>query len=177
MTRLTLKEKSLTIATIMLIVLIILIGLSSCGPAHYLKKAERAIEKAKELGADVKKDTIIFHFKSPEIKFETTIRPEWINGSPISLSKDTLIAMDKKTGATIKAKIQQSHNCPDSCNTIQTVYLSADVPPQDQRAEVPCDQFSTGYTKWDLIILALAMIPGGWLLMTFVIVPLVRRVK
>jgi hypothetical protein len=149
--------------------------LASCGPTYYLKKAERAIEQAKKRGAGIKHDTITFHFKSPEIKFNTTLKPAWVNGAPIPLARDTLIVKDKKTGATIKAKINQATNCPDSCNRIQTIFLQADCPPQDLTAEVPCDTVQVGYTLWDIVILWIAMIPGGWLIMTFVIVPLVKR--
>lgn len=38
--------------------LILLFLLSSCGPTFYLKKAERALKKAEQLGANVTSDTI-----------------------------------------------------------------------------------------------------------------------
>lgn len=173
MTRLTRKDSSLLLAIFILI--IILIGMAGCGPAYHLRRAEHHIDKAIEKGAEIKKDTITFHFKSPEIKFRTTITPSWLDGAPIPLWRDTLTAKDKKTGATVKAKIALKKGCPEDC--IDTVYLEMNVPPQNQTVDVPCDTVQAGYTRWDMIVLALAMIPGGWLIMTFVVVPLVRKVR
>lgn len=177
MTRKEYQQVAGEIAIILLTLMLIAIGMSSCGPAWHLQRSEHHLQRAIDKGAKVKKDTVTFHFKSPEIKFNTTLEPIWIDGAPIPLWKDTLLTEDKKTGAKIKAKITQDTNCPDSCNQIKTVYLAAEVPPQDQSVDVPCETVKAGYTKWDLIIFGLAMIPGGWLIMTFLIVPLVRRLR
>lgn len=50
--------------------------LCGCGPAHYLKKAERAIKKAEQLGAVVKHDTVFIDrtIIIPEHKTDTLIR-------------------------------------------------------------------------------------------------------
>lgn len=171
------SQKSLMMGIIFILIVLAAMFLSSCGPAYHLKRAEHHIDKAIAKGAEIKKDTIRFHFKSPEIKFETTFSPQWVDGAPIVLWKDTLTATDKKTGATLKAKITQDTNCPDSCNQIQMVYLKSEVPPQDQSVDVPCETAIAGYTLWEFIIFGLAMIPGGWLIMTFLVVPLVKKIS
>ena len=174
------KEKSLGMALIMLIFLIVIISLSGCrGPVKHLQLSDWHKQQAIKKGAKVKMDTITFHFKSPEIKFSTTIRPTWMaNGSfARSLAVDTLIANDPKTGSNVKLKINQNTNCPDSCNQITTVYVESETPPQNQSVDVPCETVQAGYTVWDAVIFGLFMIPGGWLIMTFLIVPLVRFIQ
>ncbi len=155
----TRREKSLFITLAFLVLLVFIMSLSGCGPAYHLKRAEHHIDKAIKKGADIKKDTIIFYFKSPEIKFQTTFKPQWLDGAPVPLWRDTLTTKDPKTGATVKAKIDLKKDCPDDC--IKTVYLAADVPPQDQKAEVPCDTLEAGYTLWEIIILGIACLAVG----------------
>lgn len=154
----TKKDTTLLVAIILLI--IILIGMSGCSASWHLRRAEHHIDKAIERGAEIKKDTILFHFKSPEIKFSTTITPAWLDGAPVPLWRDTLIAKDKKTGTIVKAKIDLKEGCPEDC--IDTVYLEANVPPQDHTAEVPCKTITNkGYTLWEIIILGIAALAVG----------------
>lgn len=153
--------------------IIILAFAAGCRSAQkHLELSEWHKDKAIERGATVKKDTIQFHLKSPEIKFNTTIKPNW---QKLSLSKDTLKHTDKKTGAIVKAKIDLRDECPEDC--IETVYLEAECPPQDLTVDVPCETVQAGYSLWDIIILVIFMIPGGWLIMNFIVIPLVRKIN
>src|SRR5687768_16945013 len=122
MTHLIRKETSLSIATALFIAVLIVIALSSCrGPVKHLQLSGWHKQQAIKKGAHVKMDTITFHFKSPEIKFKTTIKPVWLDDAPVPLWRDTLISKDKKTGATVKAKIDLKPGCPEDC--IEKVYL------------------------------------------------------
>ena len=139
------KEKSLGMALIMLVLLIVIISLSGCrGPVKHLQLSEWHKQQAIKRGAKVKIDTVSFHFKSPEIKFSTTIRPTW---EKHSLSKDTLKYTDPKTGASVTTKIGLKDDCPDDC--ITHVYHEVDCPPQEMTVDVPCETVQAGYTKWE----------------------------
>jgi hypothetical protein len=58
------------------ILTISLLILCSCGPTHYLKKAEKALKKAEQLGAVVKQDTVYVDrtILIPEHKTDTLIQ-------------------------------------------------------------------------------------------------------
>jgi len=153
--------------------LILALIISSCrGPVKHLQLSDWHKQQAIKQGAKVKIDTVTFHFKSPEIKFSTTIRPTW---EKHSLSKDTLKYTDPKTGASVTTKIGLKEGCPEDC--IQHIYHEVDCPPQEMTVDVPCETVQAGYTVWDAVIFGLFMIPGGWLIMTFLIVPLVRFIR
>lgn len=147
MTRSQLQKLATLIIAVLLALTVFLLG--GCGPAYHLQRAKHHTQRAIDKGADIKKDTILFHFRSPEIKFSTTIRPEWLDGAPVPLWRDTLTAKDEKTGATTKAKISLKPGCPEDC--IDTLYLETIVPPQDGTAEVPCETVQAGYTVWQLV--------------------------
>lgn len=162
MTRLTRKEKSLTMAMILLIIVLIAIALSSCRSANgLLRHAERDIQKAIAKGATVTHDTTwqAFHFKSPEINFSTTLKPTWQN---LSLSKDTLRSKDEKTGSKTKVKISLAKTCPDSC--IREVYIDTEVPPQNVKENIPVATNTTikaGHGFWyDVRISLIAAVVG-----------------
>lgn len=154
MTRLTRKEKSLTMAMILFIIVLIAIALSSCGPNYHLRMA-------KKKGAELQVDTIwhAFHFKSPEINFSTTLKPTWQN---LSLSKDTLRSKDEKTGSETKVKITLAKTCPDSC--IREVYIRTEVPPQNVKENIPVATNTTikaGHGFWyDVRIALIAAVIG-----------------
>lgn len=131
--------------------IIILILLTSCGPAAYLKRAERSIAKAKEKGAVVKSDTTFHTFKVEGAKGEFNLgdiifqRKDNVHERPIL--KDTIIYKDR-----IKIKVEKEKifvECPDV------------------KEEVPVainTNISAGYTNWDLIKLALVALIVGFLL-------------
>lgn len=58
-----------------LIYITILLLFTSCGANHYLKKSERALKKAIELGAEVKNDTVYTDrtFFIPQVRIDTLI--------------------------------------------------------------------------------------------------------
>lgn len=156
----TKKEHKLFSFLIFLIMILLVLLLGGCGPAHHLQRMEYHKNQAIKKGAKLEQIMKTFHFKSPEIKFETTLKPTWLDGAPIPLWRDTLSVEDKKTGAIVKAKIDLKDDCPEDC--IETVYLAADVPPQDGKAEAPCgDKISAGHTTWEMIILAIACLAAG----------------
>jgi hypothetical protein len=70
--------------------IILLLLLSSCGPNFYLKKAERALKKAEQLGAKVTADTIY----KERLVFVDSIRVDSIFtskvGDTVYISKDRL---------------------------------------------------------------------------------------
>ena len=70
--------------------LLIIFLLSSCGPTFYLKKAERALKKAEQLGAQVQVDTIY----KEHLVFVDSIRVDSIFtskvGDTVYISKDRL---------------------------------------------------------------------------------------
>jgi len=70
--------------------LILIILLSSCGPTFYLKKAERALKKAEQLGAQVRTDTIY----KERLVFIDSVRVDSIftakQGDTVFISKDKL---------------------------------------------------------------------------------------
>jgi hypothetical protein len=69
---------------------LLIILLSSCGPTFYLKKAERALKKAEQLGAQTRTDTIY----KERLVFVDSIRVDSIFtskvGDTVYISKDRL---------------------------------------------------------------------------------------
>jgi len=131
--------------------ILILILLTSCGPAAYLKRAERSIAKAKEKGAKVKTDTTFHTFKIEGAKGQFDLgdiilqRKDNVHERPIL--KDTVIYKDR-----IRTEIKDNKifvECPD------------------EEKEVPVavtTEISAGYTVWDLIKIALFGAVVGFLL-------------
>jgi hypothetical protein len=64
--------------------------LASCGPNFYLRKAERALKKAEQLGANVSRDTIFIEkvVTVPEVKTDTVFSSS--EGDTVYISKDRL---------------------------------------------------------------------------------------
>jgi hypothetical protein len=64
--------------------------LTSCGPNFYLRKAERALKKAEQLGANVSRDTIFIEkvVTVPEVKTDTVFSST--EGDTVYISKDRL---------------------------------------------------------------------------------------
>lgn len=134
-------------------VLVVMMALSSCDASYHLQRA-----KAK--GADVKVDTTWQDVTiiSPEIKFGTVIRPDW----QIHKIEKPFVAEDEKTGARTEVTIDLKDDCSPDC--IDTVYIETTVPAREETKKVPVKtetKISAGYTRWDLIILAIAACAVG----------------
>jgi hypothetical protein len=96
------QEKSLGYALILIVIAIVLMTLSSCGVNHHLRKSKKHLERAIAKGAKIRPDTTwkTIPVITPEIKFETTLKPVNV--------KDTLIARDKESGAVTKVFIHKT---------------------------------------------------------------------
>lgn len=116
MTRLTDKKPLLTLIVFILMLFIVMM-LSSCGVNYHLRMA-------KKKGADFMVDTTwhTIPLITPEIKFETTLKPVNV--------KDTLIARDA-SGAVTKVFIHQRDTVIDS------VFIQTTCPPDTVYKKVP----------------------------------------
>lgn len=139
----------------MIRILLCSILLWSCGANYQLRKADRALERAKELGADVKKDTIwnTIKFVAPSQHFETTLtNPNW---------SDTLILKGKDSISVKILRIPATHTKPE------IVYVAADYPEREVEKKVPVGvstSISAGYSLWDIIICAIAFAVIGYII-------------
>lgn len=142
-----------TLAILWLIFFMLAFWLTSCGPSYHLQRA-----KAK--GAEVRSDTTWQDVTiiSPEIKFGTVIRPDW----QVHNIQKPFVAEDEKTGARTEVTIDLKDDCSPDC--IDTVYIETTVPAREETKKVPVKtetKISAGYTRWDLIILAIAACAVG----------------
>jgi hypothetical protein len=145
------QEKSLGYALILVVIAVVLIALSSCGANHHLRKSKKHLEKALAKGAKIKPDTTwkTIPIITPEIKFETTLKPVNV--------KDTLIARDKESGAATKVFIHKTDTlirsvfiqttCPKD-----TVFITVPVAVTNEISCPPKDN------KWKWIALALGVV-------------------
>lgn len=128
--------------------ILILLLMTSCGATHYLKKAERSLKKAEQLGATVKRDTTMVKlrvdgpsadFKLGDIVFQ---RSEFSYERPVL--KDTIIYKNK-----IKLQVKDS-----------LVYV--DCPEIEKEVPVAVNtEISSGHSTWDLVILAIVALVVG----------------
>ena len=128
--------------TIKNLLCILILVLSSCGPAWHLKEAKKHLQKAEALGASVRRDTI---FK--EIKFDIKGPNTTVDLGDIILHrkdgvehrlilKDTIIYKDK-----IRIEVRDSVQyieCPDSL-IVEKVPVIVDT------------DIKHGYTEWQYI--------------------------
>lgn len=133
--------------------LLILILLSSCSASYHLQRA-----KAK--GAEVRSDTVWndIAFTTPAMRFGTTIRPDW---QVHNISKP-FVAEDENTGARTEVEIVLRDHCPPDC--IDTVRIETGIPAREETKKVPTridTEINAGYSRWDLIILAIACLAVG----------------
>lgn len=148
---------------ILLILVLIAIGLSSCSEksraTRQLKRAERALKKAEMLGADISADTIWRTLEIPVPYVSTDTVFESIEGDTVVIQQDRL-------------KIKYVNLPKDS------VYIYGECEADTIYFDNPTTvykEISSGYTLWELVILAIAALPVGWGLFTFVVIPMVRR--
>jgi hypothetical protein len=130
------------------IFLIVTFCVTSCGPTHYLKKAERALKKAEQLGADVSADTVYVDREviTPKIEFDTVIRQVDF--------RDTITVEKEKIITRIKV------------NTVdREIFVQTECPSDTVKIRVPVTvtrEISSGYSLWELIILAIACLLIGY---------------
>jgi hypothetical protein len=128
--------------------LAIILLMSSCGPSHYLKKAERALKKAEQLGADISADTVYLDREIivPKTHFDTVLTEVNFRDT-ITVVKDRVVTKVKVN--TVEKKIFVETECPSDTVKIK-------VPVRVIR------KISAGYSLWELIILAVAALAVGF---------------
>jgi hypothetical protein len=128
--------------------LAIILILSSCGSSHYLKKAERALKKAEQLGADIKSDTVYIDKEVivPQTHFDTVLTEVNFRDT-ITVTKDRVITRVKVN--TVEKKIFVETEClPDTVKIQVPVTVTRKI--------------SAGYSLWELLILAIAALGVGF---------------
>jgi hypothetical protein len=131
--------------------ILILVLLTSCGPAWHLKQARKHELKAIAKGAEVKTDTIYITKEVivPEIKFDTVLRQVNFN--------DTIVVEKEKVITRVKV------------NTVtKEIYVETKCPADTVKIEVPVTikkeiKVKGGIKWWWLIIAAAAGLIVGWL--------------
>lgn len=161
MTRKQGQDLTLLIATLLL--LIIIVALSSCSDkaTRYAKRSKKWEEKAIAAGAKVTADTVIKEvaISIPEVKTDTVFQSQ--PGDTVRIEKERL-------------RIKYVNLPKDS------VYIYGECKADTVIKRIPVavyKKISAGHTTWDMVILGIATFFAGWLLMSFVIVPVVRLVK
>ena len=121
-----------------------------CGPTFYLKKAERALKKAEQLGAKFKADTVwkdkIVYV--PEYKTDTLFKRVDF--------RDTVTLETTKVLTKVKV------------NTVtKEVYIQTVCKPDTIKIKVPftvTKEISSGHSTWDMVILSIVVLLLGALL-------------
>lgn len=133
-------------------IVVIVFLLSSCSASYHLQRA-----KAK--GAEVRSDTTWQDITiiTPELKFGTTIRPDW----QVHKIEKPFVS-EHESGARTEVTISLQDYCPPDC--VDTVMIETYIPAREETKKVPTrvhTEISAGYTKWDLVILAIACLAVG----------------
>jgi hypothetical protein len=123
--------------------------LCSCGPSFYLKKAERAIKKAEQLGAKVSRDTVwnTMEIPVPEVRIDTLVQNVDFRDT-IFVSNDRIVT---------KVKVN---------TVLKSVFVESDCLPDTVTVKVPVivkQVIKAGATTWDLIILAIVCLVVGFI--------------
>lgn len=118
MTRLTNRSKSLAIAALLLIAVIIAMILSGCGVNYHLRKAKGHLKKAEQKGAVVDRDTVFktITVHTPKIEFDTVLRQVNFRDT-ITVEKDKVITRLKID--TITKEIYVYTECPPDTITVR----------------------------------------------------------
>lgn len=125
----------------------------SCGPTFYLKKAERAIKKAEQLGAVIQHDTVYTDrtYFIPEYKTDTVIK--------VQSFTDTIRIENER----VKWKIK--------INTVEKeVFVEAKCKADTVIIRTPIEvirKINSGYSLWDMIILCIVVFVVGVVLSKF----------
>lgn len=122
---------------------VLFVILSGCGPSFYLKKAERALNKAEQLGAKVTADTVYKNIEviTPKIEFDTVLRQVNFRDT-ITVTKDNVITRLKINTVT------------------KEIFVHTECPPDTVRIKVPIivnKEIKAGATTWDLVIGGIVM--------------------
>ena len=128
--------------------------LSGCGPSFYLRKAERALKKAEQLGAMINTDTVFITKEVivPEIHLDSIVVVKL--GDTIRLEKEKLkIKMVKMPG--------------------DTVFVEAECESDTVLIRTPINVYRTIEARgtlrwWHLVIVGLAGVIAGRLLRLFI---------
>ena len=133
------------------LLLLISIVAISCGPNHYLRKAERAIDKAEKLGLKWKTDTVwnTIEVAVPEIDFDTVISYETLNDT-ITVTKDNIITRVKVNTVT-KEIFVQTKCTPDTIKVKVPVIVNR---------EIKAGKGFWHYALWFLIVAVIAFVAG-----------------
>ena len=131
-----------------IIALFILITFASCGPSHYLKKAERALKKAEQLGAEIHTDTVFIEKEIivPKTHFDTVLTE--VN------FRDTITVVKDRVVTRLKIN-----------TVLKEVFVETECPPDTVKVRVPVTvtkEISAGYSLWEMIILALVCLLVGY---------------
>lgn len=129
--------------------LLIILILASCSSASKLRRAEKLIKQAEELGARWHIDTI-YRTKEvvvPETHFDTVLKQ--VN------FRDTITVEKERVVTRVKV------------NTItKEIFIETKCPPDTIKIKIPVTVTKTikakGYSLWQLIILALVMLLAGY---------------
>lgn len=102
-------------------IFIVIFAFTSCGPAYYLRKAERAIKKAEQLGAQVKLDTVFQEVKItvPELKVDTLVKYRTLNDT-ITVVKNRVVTRVKVD--TVTKEVFVETKCPERTRIVQVPY-------------------------------------------------------
>lgn len=136
------------------IILVLTLFLSGCSVLRkdaanrHLKKAERLMQKAIDKGAKVKRDTVVktIAFTVPGIKDSRTVTFR-------SLRDTLFIPME----SGIEAKVSV-----DTENKTATAEVKCPETIVERKIEVPCTEIKTGYSLYELIVLAVACLAVGY---------------
>lgn len=129
--------------------LLIILILASCSSASKLRRAEKLIKQAEELGARWHIDTI-YRTKEvvvPETHFDTVLKQ--VN------FRDTITVEKERVVTRVKV------------NTVtKEIFIETKCPPDTIKIKIPVTVTKTikakGYSLWQLIILALVMLLAGY---------------
>lgn len=159
----TRRESSLLAFVAMILVILLIITLTSCSDkaTRQLRRSKKLEEKAIANGAKVTADTVIKEvaITIPEVKTDTVFQSE--PGDTVRIEKERL-------------KIKYVNLPKDS------VYIYGECAADTVVKRIPVAvtrKISAGYTTWQMIVLAIFCLPAGWLLISFVVIPLARKKK
>lgn len=124
--------------------LILLVSFTGCGPGFYLRKAERALKKAEQLGAQTTSDTV-FVIKEvivPETHFDTVLREVDFHDT-ITVEKDRIVTRVKVNTVT------------------KEIFVSTKCPEDTVKIKVPVNVYRTitakGWLRWWMLLIVLAV--------------------
>ena len=155
--------RSITLSIAILLLLIVVL-LSGCGPAYHLRKAKHHWNKAIEKGATTTVDTTwqTIPVIVPEITFETILKPDW--QLHYIRTTDTLRREDPATGTKVSVKVDLNEDCPEDC--VRKIYVKTEVPTDTVYVDCPTAVNMTakaGHTNWDMIVMAVFCLAVGYI--------------